>query len=53
MRGTILQRGKSKNSYSIVISTKDESGKRKQVWHTIKGNKKDAEKRLSELIAPA
>jgi len=50
MRGHIAKR--SKNSYSIVIplGTDPQTGKRKQQWVSIKGNKKDAEKRLSELL---
>lgn len=50
MRGHIIQR--SKGSYSIKISLgKDPaSGKYKSQWFTIKGSKKDAEKRLSELL---
>ena len=50
MRGCIVKRGK--NSYSIKISVgKDaNSGKYKYQWTTVKGNKKEAEKRLSELL---
>ena len=49
MRGHITKRGK--NSYSIAISMgKDAAtGKYKQQWVSVKGTKKDAEKRLSEL----
>jgi len=50
MRGHITKRGK--NSYSIAISLgKDSStGKYKQQWVSVKGTKKDTEKRLSELL---
>jgi len=50
MRGHITQR--SKNTYSIKISLgKDPaSGKYKSQWFTVKGSKRDAEKRLSELL---
>ena len=50
MRGHIIKRGK--NSYSIAISLgKDPTtGKYKQQWVSVRGNKKDAEKRLSELL---
>ena len=50
MRGHIEKRGK--NSYSIVVSLgKDATtGKYKYQWVSVKGTKKDAEKRLSELI---
>ena len=50
LRGSIIKRGKS--SYTIVLNlgTDPLTGKRKQQWLSIKGNKKDAEKRLSELL---
>lgn len=50
MRGHITKRGK--NSYSIVISLgKDPAtGKYRYQWVSVKGTKKDAEKRLSELL---
>ena len=50
MRGHIVKRGK--NSYSLAVSMgKDaETGKYKYQWVTVKGTKKDAEKRLSELL---
>jgi integrase len=50
MRGHITKRGK--NSYSIAISLgKDPvTGKYKQQWVSVKGTKKDAEKRLGELL---
>jgi len=50
MRGHIVKRGK--NSYSIVVSMgKDATtGKYKYQWVSVKGTKKEAEKRLSELL---
>lgn len=50
MRGHITKRGK--DSYSIKVSTgKDiKTGKYKYQWVTVKGTKKDAEKRLSEML---
>jgi integrase len=50
MRGHITKRGK--NSYSVAISLgKDPvTGKYKQQWVSVKGTKKDAEKRLGELL---
>ena len=50
MRGHITKRGK--DSYTIVLDLgrDPETGKRKQQWVSIKGTKKDAEKRLSELL---
>ena len=50
MRGHIVKR--SENSYSIVLNLGREldTGKRRQQWVTVKGSKRDAEKRLSELL---
>lgn len=52
MRGHIVQRSKNKGTYSIKISLgKDAAtGKYKCQWFTVQGSKKDAEKRLSELL---
>lgn len=51
MRGHITKRGK--DSYTIVLDLgrDPETGKRKQQWISVKGTKKDAEKRLSELLS--
>lgn len=50
MRGHIVKR--YKNSYTIVLNLgRDPStGKAKQQWVSVKGTKKDAEKRLAELL---
>jgi integrase len=50
MRGHIKKRGK--DSYSIVLNLGIDpaTGKRKQQWVSVKGTKKEAEKRLSELL---
>jgi len=50
MRGHIVKR--YKNSYTIVLNLGIDptSGKRKQQWISVKGTKKEAEKRLSELL---
>lgn len=50
MRGHVVKRGKS--SYSIVVSLGRDAvtGKPKQQWESVKGTKKDAEKRLAELL---
>ncbi len=50
MRGHIEKRGK--NSYSLAVSLgKDATtGKYKYQWVSVKGTKKDAEKRLSEIL---
>ncbi len=50
MRGHIVKR--YKNSYSIVVNLGIDplTGKRKQQWASVKGTKKDAEKKLAEMI---
>jgi integrase len=50
MRGYITKR--AKDSYTIVLNLGNDpvTGKRKQQWISIKGTKKDAEKKLSELL---
>jgi integrase len=50
MRGHIVKR--YKNSYTIVLNLGIDPAtrKRKQQWVSVKGNKKEAEKRLAELL---
>jgi integrase len=50
MRGHIRKRGK--DSYTIVLNlgTDPETGKRRQQWVTVRGTRKDAERRLAELL---
>jgi integrase len=50
VRGHIIKR--YKNSYTIVLNLGIDpiTGKRKQQWVSVKGTKKDAEKRLAELL---
>lgn len=49
MRGHIKQRG---NTWSVIIELPKDvvTNKRKQKWYTVKGNKKDAEKFLTEKL---
>jgi len=48
-RGCIVKRYQS--SYSIKVSLgKDNAGKYKYLWQTVKGSKTDAQKRLTELL---
>ena len=49
MRGHIVKRGKDSYSIKISVGKDDNSGKYKYQWTTVKGTKKDAEKRLSGL----
>ncbi|MFA5368051.1 MAG: tyrosine-type recombinase/integrase [Dehalococcoidia bacterium] len=50
MRGHIVKR--YENSYSIILNLGHDpvTGKRKQQWVSVKGTKKEAEKRLAELL---
>jgi len=50
MRGHIRKR--SKNSWTIVLSLghDPQTGKKKYLWHSVKGTKRDAEKSLAELL---
>jgi len=50
VRGHIVKR--YENSYSIVVDQGRDpaTGKRRQHWESVKGNKADAEKRLRELL---
>jgi len=50
MRGSIVKR--YKNSYTIILELGNDpvTGKRKQQWVSVKGTKKEAEKKLSELL---
>lgn len=50
MRGHIRKRGK--NSWAIVVDIGRDplTGKRKQQWVSVKGSKKEAEKRLAEIL---
>ena len=50
MRGSIIKR--SKGSWTIIINLGRDptTGKRKQQWVTVRGTKKAAEEKLSELL---
>ncbi len=50
MKGHIVKR--SSDSWSIVIELPHDpaTGKRRQSWHTIKGTKREADKKLRELL---
>ena len=49
MRGSLKKR--SKNSWTIIVDLeRDSTGKRRQKWITCHGNKRDAERRLAEII---
>ncbi len=51
MRGHIRQRNKKSGTWSIVLELgKDTADKRKQQWITVRGSKRDAEKRLAEVL---
>lgn len=50
MRGALKQR--SKGTWTIIIDTGRDpaTGKRRQRWHTVKGTKRQAEAKLTELL---
>jgi integrase len=49
MRGFLKQR--AKGSWSLVLYLgKDESGRARQKWHTVRGSRKDAERELARLV---
>ena len=50
MRGHIRQRYTGTYSVVINLGTDPKTGRRRQQWVTVKGTKKDAEKRLAELL---
>lgn len=50
MRGHITQRSKGTYSIKISLGKDPATGKYKSQWFTVQGSKKDAEKRLSEIL---
>ncbi|MDP2950209.1 MAG: Arm DNA-binding domain-containing protein [Chloroflexota bacterium] len=50
MRGHLTKRGE--NSWTIVVDVGRDpaTGKRRQQWVSVKGTKRDAEKRLAEIL---
>lgn len=50
MRGHIRQRTKTKKTWSVIIELNKVNGKRNQKWYTVHGDKKDAEKFLTEKL---
>ncbi len=50
MRGHITQRAKGSWSIKVSIGKDNTTGKYKYQWFTVKGGKKNAEKRLSEIL---
>jgi integrase len=50
MRGHITQRSKGTYSIKISVGKDPATGKYKSQWFTVQGSKRDAEKRLSELL---
>jgi integrase len=50
VRGFLKQR--SKGSWSLVLYLgKDEKGRPRQKWHTVRGTRKEAERELARLVA--
>jgi len=51
MRGHIRQRGKRKDRWTVVVEMdRTPDNKRHQQWVTVRGTRKDAERRLAELL---
>lgn len=50
MRGHIVKRGKNSYSLAISLGRDPNTGKYKYQWTTVRGTKKDAEKKLAELL---
>lgn len=50
MRGHIIQRSKGTYSIKISIGKDPATGKYKSQWFTVRGSKRDAEKKLSEIL---
>jgi integrase len=49
MKGHIRKR--SQNSWAIILDLgRDEHGRRKQKWHSVRGTKRDAERELARLV---
>ena len=48
MSGHIVERGP--NRWAIVLEIRDANGRRKQKWSSFKGSKREAQKRLAELV---
>lgn len=48
MSGHLVERGA--NRWAIVLETRDANGRRKQKWHSFRGTKREAQKRLAELV---
>jgi len=49
MKGHVRQRGK--DSWAIVIDGRDSSGKRKRLWHSFKGTKREAQIECARLVS--
>jgi Phage integrase, N-terminal SAM-like domain len=52
MRGSIINRPKGSNRWSIILEVRDEAtGKRKRRWHSFKGTSREADNEKARLIA--
>ncbi len=50
MRGHITKRGKDSYSIKVSLGKDTNTGKYRYQWLTVRGSKKDAEKRLAEVL---
>ena len=50
MRGHIRKRGDRSWAVVVDVGHNPSTGKRRQKWETVKGTKRDAERRLAEIV---
>ena len=50
MRGQIKQRSKGKGSWTVIVSYRDNGGRRRQLWRAVRGPKRKAEAERARLI---
>src|SRR5262249_25859436 len=48
MSGHIVERGP--NRWAVVLEIRDPAGRRRQKWHAFRGSKREAQRRLAELV---
>ena len=50
-RGSIIQRGRDSRKWSIVLDLgRNQTGRRKRQWISVSGSRRDAERKLNELL---
>src|SRR5262249_9319145 len=51
MKGSLRER--SPGHWAIILDSRDAQGKRKRVWHSFQGTKREAQVRCAQLVAEA